>query len=267
MQVDPTGRGDKGCDGWVDDLMLACYGAIREDPDDLAGKIRGDFNKACKYWRDEMRSWAFVHNNKRGLAEGAMREITHLRRNKSDHGVEVLAWPPDLLWDETGGQLSKQQLMIIIGAPPSDDPASMTYIGRCVQALARLPIPDESGQVPEVDFGKVEENEFSDSVSTLLIESMKFTDLISRYFVRSPPGEQAQAAENIKLRYDRHRARNFDSDLTFHALCEDLRHEAFGNIVDASTEELRDQRSACLMVVTHFFEKCTIFEPAKAGRK
>ena len=26
FQVDPAGRGDKGCDGWVEGLMLACYG-------------------------------------------------------------------------------------------------------------------------------------------------------------------------------------------------------------------------------------------------
>ena len=158
FQVDPTGRGDKGCDGWVGGLMLACYGAIKGDPKDLASKISSDFAKACQHWVDEMQRWAFIHNNKRGLADIAHREIVGIKRKKADHGVDVEAWPPDVLWEETGAVLSRDQLVRIIGAPPSDNPAGMSYIGKCVEALARLPIPMEIEDVPPVLFGKVEEN-------------------------------------------------------------------------------------------------------------
>ena len=267
VQVDPTGRGDKGCDGWVDNLMLACYGAIKNDPKALARKIKGDFANACTHWESSMRRWAFVHNNKRGLAEVAHREIIALRVKRAEHGVDVETWPPDLLWDETGAQLGREQLVRIIGAPPSDNPAGISYIGKCVEALARLPIPPEEGHVPPVEFGKVEENKFGDDVSSILIYHLNYTARVRQYFKRARPGEQAQAAENIRIRYEAARARYHEPDTTFHALCEDLRREAFGLQAPSDAEEIEEQRSAVLMVVTHYFEKCTIFEPVKATRR
>src|ERR1700680_3074485 len=73
IQVDPAGYGDKGCDGWVDDLMLACYGAMRPDQDYVSRKIRDDFNKALTHWDSQMKGWAFVHNNASGLPEMVVR--------------------------------------------------------------------------------------------------------------------------------------------------------------------------------------------------
>jgi hypothetical protein len=65
------------------------------------------------------------------------------------------------------------------------------------------------------------------------------------------------------MRYEGLRARLIDSDAVFHALCEDLRDEAFGRIPVNDPDEEQEQRSAALMVVTHFFEKCTVFEAAE----
>lgn len=263
FQVDATGRGDKGCDGWVSGLMLACYGAISVNQRRISNKISGDFGTACTYWKGQMERWAFVHNNKRGLAEAAHRTIIDLSMRESEHGVKVENWPPQILWDETCAHLARHQLVRIIGAPPSDHPAGLTYVGRCVEALARTPISAELGVVPPVPFGKITENGFSDDVARLLIAYQTYTERVRFYFSRAKPGEQAQVSENLKMRYDGLRARLVDSDAVFHALCEDLRVEAFGRIPADDLDEEEEQRSAALMVVTHFFEKCTVFEPAE----
>jgi hypothetical protein len=169
FQVDATGRGDKGCDGWVGGLMLACYGAISVNQRRISDKITGDFGTACTYWKNQMERWAFVHNNKRGLAEAAHRTIVDLSMREAEHGVKVENWPPQVLWEETCAHFARQQLVRILGAPPSDHPAGLTYIGRCVEALARIPPPAEGGEVPPVAFGKIAANGFGDDVTGLLV--------------------------------------------------------------------------------------------------
>jgi hypothetical protein len=263
FQVDATGRGDKGCDGWIGGLMLACYGAISVDQRRVSNKITGDFSTACAYWERQMRRWAFVHNNKRGLAEAVHRTIVELSMRELEHGVKVENWPPQVLWDETCAHLARQQLVRIIGAPPSDHPAGLTYVGRCVEALARTPSRVELGAVPPVPFGKIAANGFSAEVTSLLMTYQTYTERVRFYFSRAKPGEQVQVSDNLRMRYDGLRARLVDSDAVFHALCEDLRAEAFGGIPVDDPNEEQEQRSAALMVVTHFFEKCTVFEPAE----
>ena len=100
-------------------------------------------------------------------------------------------------------------------------------------------------------------------MSALIVRHLNYTVRVRQYFRRARPGEQAQAADHIQRRYEAIRARQIAPDLTFHALCEDLRQEAFGVAPPSDAEEMEEQRSAVLMVVTHYFEKCTIFEPVR----
>ena len=78
FQVDPAGRGDKGCDGWVEGLMLACYGGTTPGQSRLTAKVKEDYSKAVAYWGESMTAWAFVHNNANGLPEMVIKAFVDL---------------------------------------------------------------------------------------------------------------------------------------------------------------------------------------------
>ncbi|GII52722.1 hypothetical protein Pth03_11110 [Planotetraspora thailandica] len=262
IAVDPGGRGDKGCDGWVGGLMLACYGASNPNQRYVTKKVESDFTTALKYWGDSMERWAFIHNNANGLPEMAARAVIELRRQHRG-SIRIEVWPPQVLWNYCAF-LPRERLATIIGSPPSDHPAGMTYIARCVESLARTRLHPGLDPVAEVDFGKIEHNDFGDAVTELIKRFQVHTGHVRYYFTFASPGEQAQVSENLRARFAGHRAHLDSSDAVFHALCDDLVAEAFGT---NGYPDKAQQRSAALMVVTHFFEQCEIFEAPQEHRR
>ncbi|MEV4918634.1 ABC-three component system protein [Streptomyces tirandamycinicus] len=263
VQIDPSGRGDKGCDGWVNGLMLACYGASSPTEKYVSNKIRTDYETAEAHWGTHMERWAFVYNNATGLPAMAAAGIMELRKSRQNSAIKIENWPPQVLWDNcVDGELERNKLSLILGAPPSEHPAGMTYIARCVETLARTRLQGGQDEVLEVPFGKIEHNDFGPEVSDLLKTFKTHTGHVRFYFSQASPGEQAQVSENLRARYDGHRARLEESDAVFHALCDDLVSEAFGG---GGFGDANQQRSAAMMVVTHFFETCEIFEAPVGG--
>lgn len=257
LQVDPAGRGDKGCDGYVGGLMLACYGASSPNQRDVTNKVNTDFAKAHAHWGSSMNRWAFVHNNAAGLPDMAVAAVIALRAANTGAGVAIEAWPPQVLWDEAFVHLTREQLCILLGQPPAPGPASMPYIAQCVRALARTQRVPVDGPVPVVPHGKIEHNEFGAEVAAMLVTQQAHTSTVQYYFSQASPGEQDQVAETLRFQYHGHRARLGDSDAVFHAMCDEL-------TVQASENEMRDtepmRRAAAMLVLTHFFETCQIFE-------
>ena len=257
IQVDPTGYGDKGCDGWIDDLMLACYGATSPNQDYVSRKIREDFDKALTHWGAQMKTWAFVHNNAAGLPAMALHGILELRSSSQNNSVNIEVWTPQVLWDLCTEDVSRERLIRVIGSPPSEHPAGMSYLARCVESLARTRRREDLRTVRPVPFGKIEVNEFGVEVSSLIRQFQIHTDHVRYYFSKAMPGEQAQVRETLRAKYDGFAARLGNSDAVFHALCDDLIEEAFRG---SDLLDLEEQRSAAIMVVTHFFEICEIFK-------
>lgn len=257
LQVDPAGRGDKGCDGYVHRKMFACYGAQSPNERRVTAKVKDDYGKACKHWGDMMDVWAFVHNNGRGLPDMAVNAIMELRATLSDTDKRVEVWPPQTLWNNALRQLERDQLLYLLGAPPSDHPVGMSYIARCVESLARTRLQDDLEPVASVPFGKIEHNEFGDEVAGILVRFQRQTTHVRYYFSKASPGESAQVSQTLRTRYDALRAELQESDAVFHSLVEELRHEAFGS---GGLADEGEQRGAATAVVTHFFEECEIFE-------
>jgi len=258
IQVDPSFRGDKGCDGYVDDLMLACYGAARPTSDGTATKMKDDFAKAKLAWGRHMRRWAFVHNNATGLPLAAAEALVALRRTEETESLKLENWPPQVLWTNAVRDLDRADLIALIGTPPSDRPASMTHIAEAVRHMSRSPLvpsPEPASPVPSM---KIEFNEFSGSTAALIREYQVHTHLVRFYFARATPGEQFHVAENLRARYFALIATQPSKDAVFHELCDELMTEAFSGTATAATRE--EQRSAALLLVTHFFESCLIFE-------
>ncbi len=261
IQVDPSFRGDRGCDGWVEKLMLACYGASRPSADAVSAKIRDDFKKALEYWGANMERWAFVHNNSVGLPKMAAQGIIELRTANEESSVSIEVWPPQILWDHCTEGIEREKLIRTIGAPPSDHPAGMSYLARCVECLARTRLQEGLDPVLPVPFGKIEANEFGPEVESLIRRFTTHTGHVRYYFAKATPGEQAQVIETLRAKYDGFVARLESADVVFHALCDDLIDDAFRG---TDLLDLEEQRTAAVMVVTHFFEICEIFKPATA---
>ncbi|WP_218183623.1 ABC-three component system protein [Streptomyces sp. PKU-EA00015] len=204
-----------------------------------------------------------MYNNATGLPAMAAAGIMELRKSRQDSAIKIENWPPQVLWDNcVGEEIERNKLSLILGAPPSEHPAGMSYIARCVETLARTRLQGGQDEVLEVPFGKIEHNNFGPEVSDLLKTFKTHTGHVRFYFSQASPGEQAQVSENLRARYDGHRARLEESDAVFHALCDDLVSEAFGG---GGFGDANQQRSAAMMVVTHFFETCEIFEAPVGG--
>jgi hypothetical protein len=256
IQIDPTFRGDKGCDGYVNGLMLACYGASRPTSAGVLAKMEDDLAKAKTSWGHQMVRWAFVHNNANGLPLAAAQAIIDLRNNEPTSLV-IENWPPQVLWDEAVKELDDGALQILLGAPPSDRPAQMSYIADAVRHMARtrwIPVVDDVLPVPE---NKIEFNQFSGQTAQIIREYLTHTHLVRYYFEHGTPGEQFQVAENLRLRYDALVAAGSEPDVIFHKLCDELVEEA--NAGDP-VEDQSQRRNAAILVVVHFFESCLIFE-------
>jgi hypothetical protein len=263
VQVDASGRGDRGCDGYVKGLMLAAYGASSPNDAYVTRKINTDFAKAKEYWGSVMKRWAFVHNNAQGLPVMAGQAIAALQHAENGGDIAVEQWPPQVLWKECLGVLAREDLSSLLGAPPSAEAAGMEYIAACVRALARTRRTTDLDDVAEVPPGKIEHNGFSAETAALIKDYEPHTGHVRYYFRHSSPGESYQVAEDLKMRYHGHLAGLKDADLVFHALVDDLVQQAFAN---DGAGDVAQRRSAALMVVTHFFESCIIFEEPPTTR-
>ncbi|RFU19152.1 hypothetical protein D0Z06_22775 [Geodermatophilus marinus] len=263
VQVAASGRGDKGCDGYVDGLMLAAYGASSPNDKYVTKKIKDDFAKAKRYWGEMMERWAFVHNDAQGLPVMAAQTIASLRKaEQAIGGISVEQWTPYTLWTECLQYLDSAALSHRFGEPPSEQAAGIQYIASCVRALARTRLIPGLDEVAEVPPGKIEHNGFNEETTALLKNYEALTGHVRYYFERSTPGEEFQVSENIRIAYDGLKAELHDSNLVFQALVRELESQAF---VDNGTDHLQERRSAALMVATHFFETCTIFESPPTG--
>jgi hypothetical protein len=257
IQVDPSFRGDKGCDGYVDGLMLACYGASRPTIAGVKTKIETDLFKAKGSWSNLMTRWAFVHNNATGLPAAAAQAIAVLKPVEAVNGLSVESWPPQILWKETLKGLDRAELVTLIGVPPSQLPAQMTYIADAVRSISRTRlVPHDEPTLP-VPQKKIEFNRFEPATAALIRSFQVFTHSVRYYFQQGPPGEQFQVREHLRNRYDALVATLGSPDAVFHALCDELMQDAFVQTPSANIEQ---RRNAAVLVVTHFFESCMIFE-------
>lgn len=255
--VDAAGRGDKGCDGYVNGLMLAAYGASSPEQARTTKKVNADFAKALDFWGQHMDRWAFVHNNASGLPAMATQAVLDLRRQHAGKtAVQIESWTPQVFWKECVSKLQRADLAYLFGAIPTDRPAGMPYIIECVKSLARTRLTPGLDEVLPVPPGKVEFNSFTAETAELVIRAQAQTGHVRHYFRYAPPGESYQVSESLRSKYAGLMAMLSDADLVFHALINELVDEAFASDKPGDLDQRRD---AALLVVTHFFEGCVIF--------
>ena len=89
--------GDFKCDGRLvsSKRVFQCYAPETYRASEYTKKIREDFEGAVEYWKEDMKKWVFVHNQKKGLPAKALVLMNNLRAEYPD--VEIIEWSPDQL--------------------------------------------------------------------------------------------------------------------------------------------------------------------------
>jgi len=117
MQIRPYGNiGDRKADGLLraDSTVFQVYSPDDFTQAELVKKINEDLDGAVKEWGDDMKSWTFVYNVRRGLPPDIARIFN--KKQKQYPKLSLNHISNDGLWEIARG-LSPQQRAEILGAP------------------------------------------------------------------------------------------------------------------------------------------------------
>jgi hypothetical protein len=171
IQIRPYGKiGDRKADG-----LLFAEGNVFQvySPDDFSlekaiKKIDEDLDGAVMEWKDDLRTWTFVYNVRRGLAPDI--PLALKKKQKQYPNLKVDHLSKESLWDIARG-LSIQQLSEVFGAPTGyeqyfthsgtglpTDPKISSYQNNRVVLIQDVNMPIDVGAVlealkPEIPFG------------------------------------------------------------------------------------------------------------------
>jgi energy-coupling factor transporter ATP-binding protein EcfA2 len=119
-RVRPYGKdGDRKCDGLFqqDGIFFQVYSPDELKQAQVCKKINDDLDGAISHWGDELKTWAFVYNVKRGVPPDIPKTLQEKQTQYPPIKIEHLS--NDALW-EIARELTTQQRSEIFGAPPSE---------------------------------------------------------------------------------------------------------------------------------------------------
>lgn len=169
-EVRPYGaQGDLKCDGLRRSTggMFQCYAPDRFDDKRTIPKIRTDFVGAVTHWRDFIKIWHFIHNDRNGLSP----EVTRCLAELGQHHVPVQLEPwsePELRTLTLG--LDLHQLEDLFGPRaglPALENVDFEGLKPIIDAIARKE-PDPNASLTPPSQKKVENNRLSADAADLL---------------------------------------------------------------------------------------------------
>jgi hypothetical protein len=251
IRVRPWGNiGDWKNDGYLTSkrMLFQCYAPNELDAAKCITKIDEDFTGALPHWKQHFDVWIFVHNS-RGLGPEVTKKLLTL---KSKHApLIVTQWGFEELRQQAMA-LSQANLASLLGPAPSRKGMIALGLEDLVPVLdhiARMPAAADPDLRP-VPADKLQRNELSDAVGTLLRAGMSRADLVRKYF-NLKPTLQDQLAETFRTKYQELRATSAPPDDMFAA----LQRFAGGELVPSPSCQ-----NAILASLAFFFEECDIFE-------
>jgi hypothetical protein len=257
-EVRPYGsRGDLKCDGLrrSTGAMFQCYAPDRFDDSRTIPKIRADLTGAVTHWRDFLKSWHFVHNDRNGLSPDATGCLSELGRQHPT--VRLEPWSEPELRTLTLA-LDFHQLEDLFGPRPSLpllESVDFATLKPVIDAIARKE-PDLNASLTPPSQRKVENNKLSTDVAELLRLGRRKEARVEDYFNKMVrPDTAEKIAQAISDQYQSLKAFELEPDQIFTYL------QRFIGRYDEPAP-----RAAALAVLCYFFDRCDIFEddPAKA---
>lgn len=253
MACRPWGNiGDRKNDGFLksERRLFQVYAPNEIEATKTIAKITEDFKGAKIHWGEHFCKWAFVHNATEGLPPHVQDLL--LGFEKDNPGISLDPWGLEEL-RLVFRRLSSDDLAAWFGpAPTEETKAKLGFkdIQVVLESLAGKAI-SSNATVKDVPPRKIEANDLSESVATLVTSGMTKTPLVSEFledWYDETLGERlavAFRAEYERLRGTLHPNRIF-SELQIWV----------GGIQIGTAEH----QMAVLTVLAYYFERCDIFE-------
>lgn len=258
MACRPWGRrGDRKNDGFLksERRLFQVYAPNEMKESEAMDKIIEDFDGAKVHWGTDFDRWVFVHNATNGLPAHIHQLIFGLE--KTNTGITLEPWGLEEL-RLIFRCLSSDDLEVWLGPAPTEETKinlGFKDIQVVLETLAGKANPSNTVIQP-VPSGKIEANDLSESVITLIKNGMTKTPLVSSFFDTwhdETLGERLASAFRIKygsLRGTMHPNRIFSELQTW---------------IGGSNRGTAAHEMAILTILAYYFERCEIFEePLKA---
>jgi hypothetical protein len=257
----PWGRvGDRKNDGYLSSQrkLFQVYAPNEMSASVAISKINDDFEGAIEHWEEYFDEWVFVHNAYDARLSPQI--ITRLEELKQDNPkITISHWGYEELLIEFR-KLDVTSLESWFGiAFDMQTYASLGYEElQAVLQHIQMVTSGDSSDVHEVSQGKIEANMLSTDVADFLKIGMQKYRLVERFFSDwIDPNYETQLAEAFKLKYidirDQSPAAHPDR------IFAKMEEWAGGTVTRTPTE-----KAAVLALLAYFFDKCVIFEDAKA---
>lgn len=252
----PWGKvGDQKNDGFLksERRLFQVYAPNNMTAADAKAKINEDFEGAKANWGKHFDKWSFVHNAYDGLSPQVIRLL--LDFEKANTGMKLDQWCLGEL-RTVFRRIGPGDLAAWLGLVPTEETRAKLGFGDLQVVLmalaAKPPPPDEP--VSTVPPGKIEANDLSESVATLLKSGLIKTSLVTQFFRQwhdETLGERLAVA--FRREYGRLRG-------TMHP---NLLYSELQDWVGGQQRGTAEHQMAVLTVLTYYFERCDIFEEPK----
>ena len=254
VRVMPWGtEGDWKCDGFLQTskTVYQVYAPNEMKVTVTVLKIEKDFKGALEKWGDNMKSWVFVHNSKRGIPPFVLNKILDIKSANPDKSI--LIWGPEelekLLFD-----LEDSFLTDLYGYMPTrEDLTGMRNndIKKIIEQISRTDGVETQGMSP-VSSRKLYVNNLSEEVRSLIKIGLTKSEAVNSYFSRNYDAKLGdKIASTFNKKYEELKTMELSPDDIFVKLQE---------FISQGTTMSAKEQVASLAVLTYLFERCDIFE-------
>ncbi len=253
--------GDKKNDGYLPSkrILFQVYAPNEMTANEAISKINEDFKGAKEHWKKYFDKWIFVHNSYDSrLSPQIIEKLEELKQKNPE--IITGHWGYEKLLIEFR-KLNLASLESWFGISfTRQSYASLGYEDlEVVLRHIQLPLPIDSNDVHEVSQGKIAANMLSYAVADFLKIGMQKYRLVESFFEKWPdPNYEGQLAEAFKKKY-------IDIREQTPVMHPDMKFAKIEEWAGGTVTRTPNEKAALLAILAYFFEKCVIFEDAKAA--
>ncbi len=256
VNVIPSGnQGDQKCDGYLrsERTLFQVYGPARPIQSKLLNKMKDDFEGAVKHWDDHFDTWVFVykHHFDDGLPPEVLKLVLQLKEKSSKNIIIWLRNEVIQLFD----QLDDNSLSDWFGPMPSNQTTfGFEELEPLFQHLTHYET-EMLADISPITGDKIAANLFDQATINIIKNSLPKVNKIERYLEVCSDAELGERAKTAFSEHYQHlKSQQLDANAIFFAFEQWL---AKGQFFPPK------KRQAIDALITHFFEKCDIFEPPR----
>lgn len=251
--------GDEKNDGLIisDRRIIAVNGPQTINVNRLKNKIKSDLEGAILHWDDHFDKWTFIYNQE-GMPPAITKHVLALRSQYSNKKISI--WGKINICQKLK-KLEINKLEILFGPAPKTaniNEIEFEDIQPIISDIQNRKSWDEE-EVREVPQNKLEINNFSDDVKHLIKSGLYKSYLVQNYLDSQPDNQLGNDVS--KTLHEKYISLRNSGDYTPDGIYEQLISFLKNGNKDSSSKH----QYAIQVVLSFFFEQCTIFEEKKEG--